>query len=470
MNELRAFQPTSFRDLETALFQILCAQFRSVLEELLAEWETQLDATRDRKRWRVKGYREREVESLLGPVRIRRRQYWDALEGRYVFLLDEALGLTKRARVSPGLVEAAVVQGLQGPSYRQSQATLARFYGRPVLSHETIRQLVLQTGAWVTRATQRRPETVQGTRKVPILFLEADGLYVPLQREKAPGMEQALVVSHEGWERRSGQDFLLKERHHYVAAEGEDFWESVSRQITSRYDLEGTVVVLNGDRAPWIGRGAEYFADAAVVLYQWDRFHVARELRQGLSHQPERMQAALQAFRQSDATRLVAELAQAEGAERDVPQRKRIRLLKQAVLADPEAVRDYRVRLREQGYVPHGLRGLGAAESAMDRLANRLKKRGQSWSRLGLRAIVAALTKHWDGELQPYVQHLAQVKELSGLVRRVEARTAGLAKRIVQDIYVPKQGSLPATQVGRQRAGGLNRYLNHIRRPAIEWM
>jgi len=470
MKELRALLQTSFQELETTLFQILCAQFRSVLQEVLAELDERLYQARDRGRWRVKGFRERDVEGLLGPVRLRRRQYWDEAEGRYVFLLDEALGLTKRARVSPGLVEAAVWQGLNGPSYRQGQAALERLYGRPVLSHETIRQLVLQTGTWVTRETQRRQEAVQGTRRVPMLFLEADGLYVHLQRDQAQGLEKQVVVSHEGWERRSGQDYALKERHYYVASEGEDFWESVSRQIYSRYDLAGAVVVLNGDRAPWIREGVEYFRDAAVVLYQWDRFHLAKELRQLLVHQPERLQAALEAFRQSDATRLLAELAQAEGAERDAKRRARIRGLKQAVLADPEAVRDYRVRLRERGYSTQGLRGLGAAESTMDRFANRMKKRGQSWGRHGLHPLVAALAKHLEGQLQPYVQHLALVKELSGLVRWVEERTAGLTRRIVQDVYVPKQGSLPATRVGRQRASGLNHFLNQIRRPSLEWV
>ncbi|MEW6725269.1 MAG: UPF0236 family transposase-like protein, partial [Bacillota bacterium] len=74
-------------------------------------------------------------------------------------------------------------------------------------------------------------------------------------------------------------------------------------------------------------------------------------------------------------------------AEKECPDEKRqaaIRALKEDLMTMPEACRDYRVRLQEMGISAEGMRGLGAAESNMDRFANRVKKRGQSWSRRGL--------------------------------------------------------------------------------------
>ncbi|MEW6725245.1 MAG: UPF0236 family transposase-like protein, partial [Bacillota bacterium] len=59
---------------------------------------------------------------------------------------------------------------------------------------------------------------------------------------------------------------------------------------------------------------------------------------------------------------------------------------KEDLMTMPEACRDYRVRLQEMGISAEGMRGLGAAESNMDRFANRVKKRGQSWGRRGLQA------------------------------------------------------------------------------------
>ncbi|NLS44889.1 MAG: hypothetical protein GX969_04035 [Firmicutes bacterium] len=43
---------------------------------------------------------------------------------------------------------------------------------------------------------------------------------------------------------------------------------------------------------------------------------------------------------------------------------------------------DYRVRLRAIGYDIKGLSPMGAAEAQMDRFSDRIKGRGQSWSRV----------------------------------------------------------------------------------------
>lgn len=204
-----------------------------------------------------------------------------------------------------------------------------------------------------------------------------------------------------------------------------------------------------------------------MVLYQWDRFHVAKELREKLRNQPDRLRGALRAFDESDTTRLLAELAQAEAQERNPRLKKDIRAFKKAVLADPDAVRDYRVRLQEMGYSVQGLRGMGAAESNMDRFANRVKKRGQSWGRRGLDALMAALGKHLEGRLRPYAQQVAQLREFAH--RPVwKQGSAGLARHVMDEVYRPRQGLLPATRMGRQRSSGLNHFLNRLSRPAIE--
>ncbi len=381
MIEIRHLLEASFRDIETMLFQEMSRHYLAILEHVLSILDELVYADRNSGRFGVKDHRARSVETLFGTLWFRRRYYQDGETGTYVALLDEVLGLAKRARLSPGLTEAAILQGVNGPSYRGAERTLETFYQHPVVSHETVRQKVIEARQLVIKEEQRRQKEVQGERQVPILFIEADGLYAHLQRDQQGGIEQQLALSHEGWQRRSGSDYELVNRQHYMAAGSDDFWEAVSRQIYSRYDLEGAVVVINGDRASWIRQGVDYFADAAEVLLQWDRFHIARELRQILRNQPERCKKALRAFRQSNSVNLLAELAVAESKERDPKVKDAIKSLREAILAHPEAVRDYRARLKEKGYHFKGLRGVGAAESNMDRYANRLKKRGQSWGR-----------------------------------------------------------------------------------------
>lgn len=56
-----------------------------------------------------------------------------------------------------------------------------------------------------------------------------------------------------------------------------------------------------------------------------------------------------------------------------------------------EATVDYRRRMQAQGLCVKGLRRMGAAESQMDRLSDRIKGRGRSWSRQGLGAMMRLL-------------------------------------------------------------------------------
>jgi len=71
-----------------------------VLKEVLERLDDRLLACRDEnlEGWRMK---ERKITSSFGELEIRRRLYRDKRTGEARFLLDEALGLEKRARVSP---------------------------------------------------------------------------------------------------------------------------------------------------------------------------------------------------------------------------------------------------------------------------------------------------------------------------------------------------------------------------------
>lgn len=105
----------------------------------------------------------------------------------------------------------------------------------------------------------------------------------------------------------------------------------------------------------------------------------------------------------------------------------------------------------------------------MDRFANRLKKRGQSWGRYGLEGITAALTKHLEGRLRPYAQQVARLREQVSKLPQLVCGSAGLARRVVNRVYQPRQGGLPATKMGCRGSGGLNRFLNQLSQPSIEF-
>ena len=118
MIEIRHLLETSFRDLEIMLFQELSKHYLSILEQVLVILDELVCAERDCERFEIKDRRVRPLETLFGTLRFKRRYYHDRETGAYVALLDEAMGLAKRVRLSPGLTETAVFQGVNGPSYR----------------------------------------------------------------------------------------------------------------------------------------------------------------------------------------------------------------------------------------------------------------------------------------------------------------------------------------------------------------
>jgi len=71
------------------------------------------------------------------------------------------------------LLETAIAFAAEGPSYRDSARRLEQLLGYPVLSHETIREKLIQ----------RAEEPVKAVEKcrAKVLFVEADGLYTKLQ-------------------------------------------------------------------------------------------------------------------------------------------------------------------------------------------------------------------------------------------------------------------------------------------------
>jgi hypothetical protein len=147
------------------------------------------------------------------------------------------------------------------------------------MSHETIRQLILRLGELMEKEEEKKREEANGTRRVPVLFVEADGYWCSMQEGKKKSREMRMMVAHEGWEARtpSSREHGLVGKTHYLDLDSKDFWEKASRQLYSRYDIdENTAVVINGDRASWIRKGVEYFPKA---IYQVDRFHIRRDLR-----------------------------------------------------------------------------------------------------------------------------------------------------------------------------------------------
>src|SRR5690554_4389462 len=204
----------SFKELEELLFKFSLDLFQHLMVEVLELMDKKLMEHRDKKRYENKERNSRTIQTLVGDVTFNRRYYFDRKEGDWSYLLDEALGIEEHKTISPGLLRLGVTWATKGPSYRDARDRLTDLYGSQVLSHEAIRQALLEVGAACERELANKIASAEGKRQIDALFIEVDGLGARLQKNKKRKrqnrrVEPKMAVIHEGWrseERRVGKE------------------------------------------------------------------------------------------------------------------------------------------------------------------------------------------------------------------------------------------------------------------------
>jgi len=184
--------------------------------------------------WQVVGRRKRTIVTRFGEMTVERRLYRDEKQEER-FLLDEALGLEPRQVATPEVKEAVVALAAD-VSFEKAAAHLRSLTGG-VLSKSTVWRLLRRVG----RAAQKAEEAVgravyergyippPGEHRTRVLYVEADGVWVRLQREEQEGMEIKVGIAYEGWERLRAKDreqYRLRNKRVYVhCVPGLSFWE-----------------------------------------------------------------------------------------------------------------------------------------------------------------------------------------------------------------------------------------------------
>jgi hypothetical protein len=380
---------------EEEIFKWSCMLAQELAKTLLENIDKQLMKERDQS-LKVACLKEHRVSTIFGDVRIRRRLYRDS-NGENRFLLDEKMGLDKGCHVSPKVKEMATFISSHFPFHRSEE--ILRAILPSGISHTSIHRLVGKLTDPYLEAEEIEIEEVfdggvipeSGGKTVPYLFVEADGTSIALQREEARRAEVKVGIAYEGWGEVSKGRYKLKDKTVYTGIMGGDrFWEGFSLVLSKKYDLSQIgKVVVGGDGASWVKEGAELLGG----IYELDKFHLKRALHRGLANDPlvaEVYQACITG-ETDKADRLLTEAQQKGDADR----REEIMGLRGYLIANCYGLRDYRLEVGGDG-----LRGLGAIEGNVDKLiANRMKKRGMSWTINGAQRMARLIRLRETGQL-----------------------------------------------------------------------
>ena len=281
-----------WQEWEALVFGLAAQAAREAIRRLCEKLDEQLARVR-LPGWRLVGLRRHTLVTPWGAVSIQRRLYRRGAS--CLFLLDRLLGWVGRRSYSQAVAGVALMTASWLPFRKASE--LLTSLGMP-LSAMTIHRLVQQVGSAIATEQSQQARALFGwgelppseDRAVERLYLEADGVWIALQREQRRRTEVWTAISYEGWQPVGRGPTRPGQQHRYqlagkqvfseVATGAKGFWQRQTTALHRRYDLRATREwVMSGDGANWIWAGATLFPGC---VRQLDRFHLARALRSGL--------------------------------------------------------------------------------------------------------------------------------------------------------------------------------------------
>src|SRR5699024_7379928 len=228
-----------------------------------------------------------------------------------------------------------------------------------------------------------------------VLFVEVDGLYTKSQEKGRRGRELKIAAIHQGWE-MNGKRASLINKQHFIHTNTYPFWEEFEYFLMESYDYDPTrhSLVINGDGARWITSCRDYFQNN--VIFTIDRFHIARDIRNIFRKHP-RYQTIRKRLSEYDSHGFMVELNSAVGTLGDEQKEEELEELIAQISQYPEALDDYRNKLKNKGMDTKGFRPMGSGEGTMSVFAKRLKN-GRSWCKEGLTKFSDLMVALMDGQ------------------------------------------------------------------------
>lgn len=277
-----------FERAETSSLQDVLKILADAMSEALEVFDERLFANRPAG-WRVKDARPRSILTEFGEVTFERRVYLDEFGDRRTYL-DEIVSLSPRKRLSPGAFRALALFGSEIP-YGRAAKMLFRHCGSDVSAMTTMGALRETGDLLEAEAEMRRRDLFdhgllpEASRRSEELRIEADGIWVALQRAKGRGVEIKALCAYEG--KSAGERIGVV--HHALVGAPKRFWEEGVAHLAGHYSLASLKRCYTGsDGAKWCGALADHLHGPKIV-HKLDPWHVNRAIKSAF---PEREDAA----------------------------------------------------------------------------------------------------------------------------------------------------------------------------------
>lgn len=459
MNSLTVERIT-FKEIERIFFEIGCEISRMLLQEFLEKVDRELAKDRNKSEFRHKGTKTTTLKTLMGEVPLRRVIYKRVKEDgavEYVHLLDEAMGFDTIGFISPNLVEK-MLELITDMDYRGTADAISETTNQRI-SHQGVWNVVQEVGEKQAEVEKKLVKAFEnnelsGKKEVPVLFEEADGLWLSMQgksRENSSKGRKELKVGviYEGWERRypSSKEYKTVEKMAFAGyMKPEDLKNLRDAAIAEKYNVDEIIYrILNGDGASWIKNGHDQETDK----FQLDPYHLAKCVVRNVYDKQARRHIMrwLKTGEFEKAFKKIEELKyECGGVEKEV---KKLGILESYIKSNIDGIVPYKDRREIKLPDSSGdmeYRNLGTMERQVEVFSARMKG-AKSWSEKGatnLSKIIAI--KMCDG-FKDKIAALVSGKLPERVTERFEeiivSTKTALKKAVKKSTYPMHQGEIP---------------------------
>ena len=394
---------------ELGLRQALFKDGRQLLQNLLEQCSPDLPDNISQPGEKCHPDRSKEVQTLFGPIQIRRDYFYSPSSGQGRIPLDEVLGLMDGS--SPGLVRLASRAAARS-GYEAASQDLEALAGVKIDGRQ-IQRIVQQSGPSIGQQLLQGPCVIENP--IPIMYVEVDGTGVPMMPEELVGRKgkqpdgsaktrevklgcvfTQTSTDEEGYPVRDHQSTT------YTGSfePAEAFGLKIRNEAQRRGIGSALIVVFLGDGAAWVWELARLnFPEAICIL---DFYHalehlndLCKNLYAGRENWITRMQEQWYQQMENDGIEEVIVSARRRLSELDPVVHEEIE--KQIAYFENNQERMLYKTYRQNGY----FYGSGVVEAGCKTVVGqRLKQSGMLWGRPGAESVLelrcALLGNRWD--------------------------------------------------------------------------
>ena len=299
-----------FKSFERELFLLMCRIACGLIQQFLEWRDVGIMAARDTSRFRlIDKNRTTTIKTLFGEASYTRRYYYDNELCKYVFLLDEAMGMGGEfGLVSENLAES-IVHECAEKSFRNAAGSISSLTGQHI-SAMGAWGIVQRYGEAIRRQEIRLAELYDsgstghlGNVSSRVLFDEYDDVWIPRQRPRrrkagaaAKGVKKIgkklgklpmhVGVAYTGWRQSGDGRYNTADKIAYASfGKATDFTSKFGTLLSHRFDMDGIERrITNGDGESWIRTTSE----ENDSILQLDPFHRMQAIVKAVGDKSER--------------------------------------------------------------------------------------------------------------------------------------------------------------------------------------